>query len=53
MKEINLNEKVFYNQCEDDDWYEVDDEWSYNCPCDTYGPTACSTSCPRYFECQN
>lgn len=36
---------------EDEEWYEVDDEWTQNCPCDTYGPTACGTNCPRYFEC--
>lgn len=41
----------------DEDWdeedymFDIDDEWAQNCPCDTYGPTACNTSCPRYFEC--
>ncbi len=24
---------------------------SNNMPCDTYGPLACTESCPRYFLC--
>lgn len=35
----------------DDEWYDTCDDWSQNMPCDTYGPTACSTACPRYWEC--
>ena len=36
---------------EDDYMFDIDDEWAQNCPCDTYGPTACGTNCSRYFEC--
>lgn len=39
------------NPLDDEEWDDDDDEWAQNCPCDTYGPTACNTSCSRYFEC--
>lgn len=29
----------------------VDDSADNNMPCDTYGPCACSTACPKYFVC--
>lgn len=37
---------------------EIDDGFGFssfdpsgNMPCDTFGPCACSESCPKYFEC--
>ena len=31
--------------------YEQEMIESGNMPCDTFGPAACSTSCPRFFDC--
>ena len=33
------------------DWDVIDDA-EMNMPCDTYGMCACSSSCPRYYQCQ-
>ena len=38
---------------EDEYEEEYDDYgYEYNMPCDTYGPAACSSSCPNYAKCQ-
>jgi len=51
MNRLQQKLRVWYHQEDDDDeWYEVDDDYASNCPCDTYGMCG-GTSCPRYFEC--
>jgi hypothetical protein len=40
-----------FNVTLDDVLYIVDDSAEQNMPCDTYGPAACSTACPKYFVC--
>ena len=52
MNKLQQKLRVWYNEQDDDDeWYEVDDDYALNCPCDTYGMCA-GPSCSRYFECQ-
>ena len=45
----------FFGDCdqeEDEEWEDADpDEYAGNMPCDTYGMSACSRSCPNYFKC--
>ena len=41
------------NQYIEEELYEeVDYGYEMNMPCDTYGPCACSSSCPNYIQCQ-
>lgn len=34
------------------DWDDTTEGYDSNMPCDTYGPCACSSSCPNYIQCQ-
>ena len=38
----------------DEEYEDYSDDYGYesNAPCDTYGPAACSSSCPNYAKCQ-
>ena len=54
---IAARDDMYYDPWEDED-YEEDEEWedeeyeeTGNMPCDNYGMGACSSSCPRYYEC--
>lgn len=40
------------NDIVDGVYEEVPDDYSENMPCDTYGISACSSSCPNYQKCQ-
>ena len=53
---IAARDDMYYDPWEDEDYEEEDDygegDYSGNMPCDTYGPLACSSSCPQYYQCQ-
>lgn len=51
FKPIELEDEI--GDWEDDEeWYDVDDDYSQNMPCDNYGMCAGPNGCSRYFSCQ-
>lgn len=52
MEELNIELIEEEIEEEFEDWDDIDDGYSSNCHCDTYGFCG-GTSCPQYWQCHS